>query len=184
MKGRFRRWQARDRRIAAIHEAGHTVMARLEEVSAWPKIWRRDPKDPEREMLWGGSTQYGIQLLFVTNMSRRRIGVAGVMAEEIWMEWHRNYRLVDELPSLLRMPSADWDTFERPCGDHDLQMAARPPYGRKPDRLVRKAAEQARQYLIKEWADVLAVARDIMNCTPSEVHYPWADRIPEWLSDA
>src|SRR5512132_2787417 len=142
MNDRFRRWQARDRRIAAIHEAGHTVMARLEEVSAWPKIWRRDPKDPEWKMFWGGSTQYGVQLLFVTDMSRRRIGVAGVMAEEIWMERHENHRLMGDLPSLLRMRSADWDTFERPCGDHDAQMAACPPYGRKPDRWIRKAADQ------------------------------------------
>ena len=28
------------------------------------------------------------------------------------------------------------------------------------------------------------ISPNIMNCTPSAVHYPWADRFPEWISDA
>jgi hypothetical protein len=80
---------ARDRRGAAVHEAGHiTIAARfgMYPVSAW--IVRNDPAG-DYERTWIGRVQFH-QLGRLTPQQRRMVGVAGSVAEWLcgggWIE--------------------------------------------------------------------------------------------------
>lgn len=80
-----KRIAARDRRIAAIHEAGHVTMARhvgLTDVSAWLE----ETRDPgEYDKLWIGHTRYPSPS--ISRISRRKLAmfaVAGTVAELCW----------------------------------------------------------------------------------------------------
>ena len=55
---RLARIEARDRRLAAIHEAAHVVIARRVRVEAAAWIFRRPTADPRREKTWGGQTTF------------------------------------------------------------------------------------------------------------------------------
>jgi hypothetical protein len=73
---------ARDRRCAAVHEAGHAVVARhfgCEIVSAW--IVPADNPGPD-EKTWIGRIQ--IMQAPADPLARRMIGVAGEVAEYLW----------------------------------------------------------------------------------------------------
>lgn len=71
-----------DRRMAAVHEAGHVVVARrfgLEILSAW--IVPNDADDPQ-EKTWIGRVQ--IRTSGAPEMVCRMVGVAGSVAEHLW----------------------------------------------------------------------------------------------------
>jgi hypothetical protein len=78
-----KRIAARDRRSAAVHEAGHLVVARwagAEITSAWIAPNNSPAAD---EKTWGG----GVQIVDRTVLDphrRRMIGVAGLIAEHLW----------------------------------------------------------------------------------------------------
>jgi hypothetical protein len=81
------RIRARERRLAAVREAGHIVIARrmgLEIVSAWiaPEAGTRT---------WIGQIQIkGVRE--VDELSRRMVGVAGSVAEHLWLGgWIQDY---------------------------------------------------------------------------------------------
>jgi hypothetical protein len=147
----LRRWQARDRRIAAIHEGGHTIVAWLEGLEAEPRIWPREA-DNRQEMFWGGECLYGPG--FVSDMARRRIAVAGVVAESTWIDMHPQYGLRDAPAPLTHMSAADWET-------------ARQPYG-KADWRMRRAEAQVRARFRRPdvWEDVLTVAHHVIYFAP------------------
>lgn len=98
---------AADRRYAAIHEAGHVVVARylgLSPVQA--EIRKIDPHDyTEKE--WVGSTRCLMQ--GVDPSTRIMVAVAGSVAEACW-----RYEIFDELYTTLedfpeQMSQSDWD---------------------------------------------------------------------------
>lgn len=81
------RLSARDRRIAAIHEAGHVTMARhvgLAVVSAWLE----ETSNPGNyDKLWIGHTRYFSPSISEKKMSRRKLAmfaVAGAVGEFCW----------------------------------------------------------------------------------------------------
>lgn len=76
------RIEARDRRLAAVHEAAHVVIARRVRVEAAAWIFRRPTADPRREKTWGGQTTFYSQ--FSRPQHRRMIAVAGAIAEHVW----------------------------------------------------------------------------------------------------
>jgi hypothetical protein len=82
------RTQAQDRRMSAIHEAGHVVMARhLRRAVGFAFIAPTLGVEPEDQFLstWHGKA--GLADPFGTTASqRRRIGVAGAVAELVWRE--------------------------------------------------------------------------------------------------
>jgi hypothetical protein len=101
-----RRILARDRRAAAIHEAGHLVVARwagAEIASAW--IVQNDNPAPD-EKTYGGRVQI-VQIGGIDPRRRRMIGVAGAVAEHLgaggWIE--------DFWPEDSSISESDW----RPC---------------------------------------------------------------------
>ena len=77
------RIEARDRRLAAIHEAGHAVVARHMRVTAFnPEIWR-NPDAGKNEKTWLGN----IRIERSPRTSRAHmamIAVAGAIAEHGW----------------------------------------------------------------------------------------------------
>lgn len=76
--------QARDRRHAAIHEAGHLAVAAsfgLYPTSAW--IAPSDGADSENERLWHGRVQF-LTLDRLDALQRRMVGCAGAVAELSW----------------------------------------------------------------------------------------------------
>jgi hypothetical protein len=92
------RAEARDRRQSAMHEAGHLVVALHFGVPAHAEIWRiGDPTLDERS--WTGQTQmcrYEVRSdrrgrlrsrrIRVTPATKRKIGVAGIIAEAVWQD--------------------------------------------------------------------------------------------------
>ena len=106
----LKRIEARDRRLAAIHEAGHHVIARhrgMREVDSW--IERVG--DPTRyETSWVGHCRWRNP----TRGSRRSdtmIGVAGMIAENLWKS-RNDPGLMDSIYDLLDDPNcmseSDW----------------------------------------------------------------------------
>jgi hypothetical protein len=80
-----KRIAARDRRNAAVHEAGHIVVARWARAgvaSAW--IIQNDGLAAD-EKAWAGRVQI-ISVSDVNPHRRRMIGVAGAVAEHLWCD--------------------------------------------------------------------------------------------------
>jgi hypothetical protein len=155
MNDRFRRWQARDRRIAAIHEAGHTVVAWRESVVVEPRIWPRPAdEDSAGKMLWLGEIEYAPRVPTPRNMPRARIGVAGVCAEERWLSDHPDGGRIDITSPLNRMSADDWLTAVCPSHQADWRVW----------RAITQVRALFRQPEV--WGDVLAVARDLIEWAP------------------
>jgi hypothetical protein len=122
---RYIRTNARDRRLAAIHEAGHYVAARWRGVKAYAYIFPA-PADQPFEKTWLGQTGAAE----TTADTDRLIGVAGAVAEECWL--YRNE------PSELEQPWFWEEHFEDPnaMSRSDWQRAHTRP-GNPSDRLMR-----------------------------------------------
>jgi hypothetical protein len=92
---------ARGRRMAAVHEAGHVVIARrvgFKTAVAW--IWPNEGRREERSWLGRTLLQKGPQ---VDDLSRRMVGVAGSIAEHLWHGgWIGEYLPQEE------MSESDW----------------------------------------------------------------------------
>jgi hypothetical protein len=139
---------SRDRRMAAIHEAGHVVMTRklgLPLASAW--IVPNDGGGFE-EKFWTGRVQRHATTK-PTKRQRRMVGVAGAIAE---LSWEGEFDDIDDLewchdwwwdPAI--MSESDWDMAGCPPGEPDepffnaiekvgalLQRNTGPPIFREP----------------------------------------------------
>jgi hypothetical protein len=94
---------ARDRRQAAVHEAGHVVVARrlgLRISSAW--IVLNEGEAAADELTWSGRVQIE-SVHGVDQLSRRMVGVAGAVAEYLW----RGRWIEDFFPEG-NMSESDW----------------------------------------------------------------------------
>lgn len=106
----LKRLEARDRRLAAIHEAGHHVIARhrgMREVDSWIE---RAGEPTRYETSWVGHCRWRNP----TRGSRRSdtmIGVAGMIAENLWKA-RNDLGLMDSIYDLLDDPNcmseSDW----------------------------------------------------------------------------
>jgi hypothetical protein len=79
-----KRTLARERRLAAVHEAGHVVIARRVDfkiASAW--ITPNAGEDAEGERAWTGRVQ--IVRVRADKFACRMVGVAGSVAEYLWL---------------------------------------------------------------------------------------------------
>jgi len=70
-----------ERRNAAVHEMGHTVVARHYGIFAVPSIMRRHPTNTLDDKTWVGSTE--IATTNMTPQRLRRLAIAGQLAELI-----------------------------------------------------------------------------------------------------
>jgi hypothetical protein len=96
-----KRTPARERRLAAVHEAGHVVIARrvgFKIASAW--IMPNDGEEAEHEGTWTGRVQ--IESVRADKFACRMVGVAGSVAEHLWL----GGSIDDYFPDTL--PEGDW----------------------------------------------------------------------------
>jgi hypothetical protein len=126
-----RRTQARDRRTAAAHEAGHVVIARWAGVSqAGANIWPSgEDADPVFDKSWIGRAFLSrAQLLRLSRIRRRMIGVAGVVGEHVWNHGAADILDQIDLEDPDSMSPSDWDLAGCIPGEPDRalwQAAAR-----------------------------------------------------------
>jgi hypothetical protein len=146
-----KRTLARDRRMAAVHEAGHVVIARrlgLEIVSAW--IVPNDGEPDERT--WAGRVQIR-RPHEADEVSRRMVGVAGPVAEYLWRGgWIEDY-FPDEA-----MSESDW------------HLAGCEPD--KPDDALMDAIGEVGQMFARGgsgWQDLIAESRRLIVASRSSV---------------
>jgi hypothetical protein len=144
-----RRIFARDRRSAAVHEAGHVVVTRildLEIMSAW--IVPNDGDDTERT--WAGRVQIA-NVRGAGDLARRMVGVAGSVAEHLWRsEWIEDY----------------WPDEE--MSDSDWQLAGCEPG--KPDDLFENAIQEVADLLVRDgpgWKMLVAESRRLIVASRS-----------------
>jgi len=138
---------ARERRLAAVHEAGHVVVAgRFDLYPDVARIFRAE--SPAREgRVWIGRVHFpGLGLL--SALERRMLGCAGAMAELSWQreEIHADYWIEAD-----HMSESDWHLAGCPLGE--------------PDDICLEAIEEL-EYLLSEdgplWDDLLRQARQLI----------------------
>ena len=138
---------ARDRRLAAVHEAGHVVVA--VRFGLYPDAaWIRRAEVPMSDArTWVGCVRFpGLALL--SSLERRMLGCAGAMAELSWQreDIHPDYWIEAD-----RMSESDWRLAGCQFGE--------------PDDICIEAIEEL-EYLLSEdgplWSDLLREARQLI----------------------
>lgn len=150
------RIEARDRRTAAVHEAGHLVMARhfhvvsdedAADLFSRARIWRSATMDSLSEKTWIGQCR-GLGLRSLSQTQRRMFGIAGYVAETMWRdEWFD-----DDMDMTLSGYDCLSDTDKRACG----------PLGEPLERAARRVGKLFDRDTGKLWPDVLRVARQLI----------------------
>jgi hypothetical protein len=141
------RVMARDRRLAAVHEAGHVVVAAHFGLrAARARIWRAEASMPDGRA-WIGRVQFaGLDVL--SSLERRMLGCAGAAAE---LCWQREDIHPDHWIAADRMSESDW----RLAG---CEFA-------EPDDMCIEAIEELQHLLAEDgplWSDLLRQARQLM----------------------
>jgi len=117
-----KRLSAWDRRLAAIHEAGHVTMARyvgLIVTSAWLEETR---EGGIYEKFWIGHTSYMLPFISKKRISRKKMSmfaVAGTVAERCW---HREAFDYDLWFDAYAMSDSDWAGCDCEPGDPPPQL--------------------------------------------------------------
>jgi hypothetical protein len=108
----LKRQEARDRRLAAIHEAGHHIIARHRGMHVIGS-WIERAGDPTRgTSAWGGRCRWH-NASRTSKVTRCMIGVAGMVAEALWKAGNDPCRM-DSISDILDDPNcmseSDWRT--------------------------------------------------------------------------
>lgn len=155
------RINARDRRRAAVHEAGHIVIAEQFGIGvARAAIWPTPRENARVEKTWGGQIQ-----VFAGSESRpeawRAIGIAGRVAEDVWFE--HDDQAVDAyywdfvFDEVAAMSTSDWQLCgaEPEIDADELSVAAAKIAGLLQGELREKLIKTARKLILE--------ARDTSN---------------------
>ena len=145
--GSVERVMARDRRLAAVHEAGHVVVAAHFGLHpAHARLWRADSPMPDGRA-WIGRVQFrGLDVL--SSLERRMLGCAGAAAE---LCWQREDVHPDCWIEADRMSESDWRLAGCPLGE--------------PDDMCIEAIEELQCLLSEDgplWSDLLRQARQLI----------------------
>ena len=150
---RWIRTIARHRRLAAVHEAGHIVIARHSGVHVHrARIWPVDVDDLDSQWAWSGQVQT-IGLDRAPAEVRCMIGVAGAVAE---MSWHGEEIDTSDgwaLGDALGLSSSDWSIAD--CDP-----------GRRFDWPVLRAIEKTADLLRRGgplWAALIAASNSLIQ---------------------
>lgn len=152
----LKRIAARDRRHAAIHEAGHVVMARHVGIECRGCSIVPSPPDDDLGKLWTGKTHFVSK---PDDNAMRMIAVAGAVAEAVWKGEQFE---PDDWYEPEQMSESDWSwAGSEPGNPSDVTM-----------RAVQEAFdlfEPSRQV----WAEVLETARGlIVESRQISIHTP------------
>ena len=157
MKDRPARVNAYDRRIAAIHEAGHVLMALHLGYQADAWIHQHKTSRPLEEKTWVGHMVLHDRPEDLRHPDVRMIAVAGLVAEILWKtghdeeyadQWGWECYLLDEDS----MSPSDWRLAGCEPGDPD-------------DNLFQTTAEVAKLFLTDLWPDLVGISRTLMSDT-------------------
>ena len=143
------RWWARDRRLAAVHEAGHVVIARMFSIKADAYIRPvLGNVDVLYESMWIGQTLYNRRDL----RSRREhamFGVAGAVAKLCWRGEFIDDESIWYEPEM--MSESDWESTGCVPGEPDENCL---------EAISAVAAVLERG--ASHWDDLVSVARDLI----------------------
>jgi hypothetical protein len=144
-----RRIQARGRRMAAIHEAGHVIVAREHGAEAYAYIVRRVDGDPRTDKVWAGQCRFRCSA--TGRHGQRLISLAGFAAEMVWRGLDaEGFDIMMSDP--VAMSATDWQR----AGVSDLTALS------DVDDLAR-AYDDVLQILHDNWPDVLVQARALIE---------------------
>jgi hypothetical protein len=137
---------ARDRRLAAVHEAGHVVVAARFGLHP-DAAWIRRAESPPEQRAWIGRVKFA-DLGLLSALERRMLGCAGAMAELLWQreDIHPDYWIEAD-----RMSESDWDLADCEPGE--------------PDDICIEAIEELECLLSEDgplWSDLLRQARQLI----------------------
>ena len=124
----LRKLEAMERRLAALHEAGHAVLARdMGMLGISAEIWRAREPSPERKS-WAGHVQFLNIFADKDPFGRRMLGVAGLVAVNLYLgrDAVASFEGLDTLsPSDLAMAgvAADRESSLARGDSHDLIRA-------------------------------------------------------------
>ncbi|WP_334154362.1 hypothetical protein [Agrobacterium pusense] len=160
VKGKHARAQAYDRRIAAIHEAGHAFMAVWLGLEADAWIYPIQVDDFREERTWLGKVTVGSTTLRRDHPHIRMVAVAGMVAETLWKNGHDEYFLE---PHIWERLLTDEDSMSH----SDWGLAGCSP-GEPDDALYTIAAEVAWLFMCEQWSALTGMSRDLMKY-PGEI---------------
>ncbi|WP_413709370.1 hypothetical protein [Rhizobium sp. Rhizsp82] len=158
MRDNLPRMNTYDRRLAAIHEAGHILVAIQLGYTATGWIHPNDAHDPLSEKLWLGHTS-------IRNLRdddhRRLIAVAGMVAERLWKHGHdeelsESYAWENDLLDDNSMSESDW-----------RMAGCEPAY--PDDDMFSVVPEVARFFMTDAWSNLTGISRTLMSA-PEDVH--------------
>ena len=156
---------ATERRLAAIHEAGHVVIARSFGMVCQGEIYPTHTSDLARERTWTGrifrqmSGKRRGRLIVPTKKQLRMIAVAGAIASTYW----QNRKIVRREPRLDWWDSIWWSEMYKT----DWQLAECPARVRNPDKKLCAAAKEVAALLKpvggQLWPSLLLIARELIE---------------------
>jgi hypothetical protein len=163
------RREAYDRRLTAIHEAGHFVVACHFGFEAFARIWANYDGRTDEVFYLGRCHWWATDS--VTPIKERMIGVAGAVAQKVWDD-------PDGISELFE--GSYWDKRVMSSSDW-MSCGCEPGF---PDWYLIQAAERVARLFnpasCKLWPIVVRLSRDIINVyrqapkfNPSSVKEPW-----------
>lgn len=159
MAGRPARMEAYDRRVSAIHEAGHALMAVCLGYGADAWVHPNETGEPLAEKTWIGHMIWRNRPVEYGHPHARMIAVAGMVAETLWKNGHDEeyaepYGWEDHLFDEDSMSYSDW------------RLAGCEP-GEPDDILCDVVAEVASLFMGDLWPVLTDMSRTLMSDTGS-----------------
>lgn len=158
----YARMCAYDRRLSAIHEAGHALVALRLGCEISVQIYETGTDKHLSERLWGGNMSAWGLPDERSNPDLMRVAVAGLVAETLWKDGHiddysESWAWEDKLHEMDSMSQTDWE------------LAGCEP-GNPNDALVDVAADTA-VFLMRNWAALLDLSRTLMRDKACELSF-------------
>jgi hypothetical protein len=170
------RVEARDRRTAALHEAGHIVMARHFRFPCEASVWPHHEQNGQtlgEDRIWLGRTEISSRVIFKsgavkiktpTRKQHRMIAVAGSVAQNLW-----RYRHLDDQGFL----DLNCGEFIDDISDSDWHLLQLDPFKQTTQffRLVVNAAMILRPNTGALWPQLIRVSRELIDARPQRVNF-------------
>lgn len=159
MAGSADRMEAYDRRLAAIHEAGHALVAIHLGYKADAWIHRNETADPLREKTWVGHMTMHDLPNELDHPDVRMVAVAGLVAETLWKcghdeEYADPWGWEDHLLDEDSMSRSDW------------RLAGCAP-GEPDDELFDVVAQVGALFMGELWSTLTRMSRTLISDTES-----------------
>jgi hypothetical protein len=170
---------ALDRRTAALHEAGHFVLAQwagVREIGAW--IAPINVADPMKRKTWIGQCVYTPRQFDAISVRRQMmVAVAGAFAEQVWGE-----RFTGDY---IEVGDSLWDANFMSDSDWDMTGGCGPDY--LPNKLVQAAESVVESLRGPLWQPLLVASRTLIRdgtLLPDGLSVPRRDSLQRSIGSA